>query len=123
PPAGSSPAARSSAPVTPPALDGGTAGAHGPAHGNAAFSYAPGARGEVLTVAVSCRGAGTVQVRIPVLHAGFPVACGAGKPAVTSHALALPAAHRAGTVRVTAPSGVTWAVTVGRDGPAEIPPA
>ncbi|CAL9441273.1 hypothetical protein [Streptomyces sp. enrichment culture] len=56
-------------------------------------------------------------------NAGFPVACGAGKPAVTSHALALPAAHRAGTVRVTAPSGVTWAVTVGRDGPAEIPPA
>ncbi|MBT3162033.1 hypothetical protein HTV80_02760 [Streptomyces sp. Vc74B-19] len=122
PAAAVSPAARQPAPVTPPPLDAGsgesTAGQHGPARGNAVFPYTAGTRGKALTVAVSCRGRGGVEVRLPVPHADFRLACGSGDSAVTYHQLALPAAHRAGSVRVTAPSGITWAVTVGRSDPA-----
>lgn len=119
--AGSSPAPRQSTPVTPPQL-GSTAGAHGPARGNAAFRYAAGARGEALTVAVSCQGDGTLRIRIPVLGAAFPVECGTGESDATGAGFDLPAAHRAGTVHVTAPPGVTWAVAVGRGESAETPP-
>ncbi|MEU0289698.1 hypothetical protein [Streptomyces sp. NPDC006147] len=127
PAAAGSPAARQPAPVTPPPLDAGdgesTAGRYGPAQGSAGFSYSAGTRGKALTVAVSCRGRGGVEVRLPVPHADFRLACASGEPAVTYHQLALPAAHRAGSVRVTAPSGVTWAVTVGRSDPAGEDPA
>ncbi|MET8897709.1 hypothetical protein [Streptomyces albogriseolus] len=119
--AGRSPAPRPSAPVAPPQLDS-TAGAHGPARGNAAFRYTAGARGEALTVTVSCQGSGTLRIRIPVLRAAFPVECGIGEADATGADFDLPAAHRAGTVHVTAPPGVTWAATVGRGESAEPPP-
>ncbi|WP_145827231.1 hypothetical protein [Streptomyces sp. T12] len=127
PAAAGSPAARQPAPVTPPPLDAGpggsTAGRYGPAHGSAGFSYPADTRGKALTVAVSCRGRGGVEVHLTVPQADFRLACASGEPAVTYHQFALPAAHRTGSVRVTAPSGVTWAVTVGRSDPAGEDPA
>ncbi|WPP31893.1 hypothetical protein [Streptomyces sp. CL7] len=108
--------------MTPPQL-GSTADAHGPARGNAAFRYAPGARGgEALTVAVSRQSDGTLRIRIPVLGAAFPVECGTGESDATGAGFDLPAAHRAETVHVTTPPGVTWAVAVGRGESAETPP-
>ncbi|MEV0963725.1 hypothetical protein AB0J25_14235 [Streptomyces sp. NPDC049910] len=122
----STPTARQTAGVTPPALDAGlgesTAGQHGATRGNAGFSYEAGPRHKALVVAVSCQGAGTLKVRLPVLRAEFPLECSAGEPAVTYNQLAMHAAHKAGTVEVTAPSGVTWAVTVGRGDIAEPDP-
>ncbi|MEU0651200.1 hypothetical protein ABZ485_02955 [Streptomyces albogriseolus] len=75
-----------------------------------------------MTVAVSCHGDGTLRIRIPVLGTAFPVECGPGESDATGAGFDLPAAHRAGTVHVTAPPGVTWAVAVGRGESAETPP-
>ncbi|WP_253195667.1 hypothetical protein [Streptomyces sp. JHA26] len=109
--------------VTPPALDleAGEvfAGRHGATRGNASFSYDAGPQGKALVVAVSCLGTGTIKVTVPVLGTDFPLECGTGEPAVTYNQLAVQAAHRAGTVTVTAPSTATWAITVGRGSTAE----
>ncbi|MFV0137963.1 hypothetical protein ACLGIH_33100 [Streptomyces sp. HMX87] len=117
------PTARQTAAVAPPALDPGlgesTAGQHGVTRGNANFPYRAGAQGKALIVAVSCQGTGTVKVEVPVLQTTFPLECSPGGPAVTYNQLALKAAHKAGTVKVTAPSTVIWAVIVGRGDPAE----
>ena len=88
--------------------------------GSASFSYEAGPQGKALIVAVSCLG--TVKVTVPVLGTDFPLECGTAEPAVTYNQLAMQAAHRAGTVTVTAPSTATWAITVGRGNTAEQEP-
>ncbi|MFJ9203027.1 hypothetical protein [Streptomyces flaveolus] len=112
--------------VTPPALDPEAgevfAGRHGETRGNASFSYNAGPQGKALIVAVSCLGTGTIKVMVPVLGTDFPLECGTAEPAVTYNQLATQAAHRAGTVTVTAPSTATWAITVGRGNTAEQEP-
>ena len=119
PAASSPPAARqTTAVVTPPALNPGsgevTAGQHGPAHGNARFSYDAGTPGKALIVEASCLGAGTIDVALPAVGAGFRHKCGTDEPLAAHNELGLEAARAPGTVKVTAPSTVTWAVTVGR---------
>ncbi|MEU9589385.1 hypothetical protein AB0D84_06565 [Streptomyces sp. NPDC048193] len=112
--------------VTPPELDPESgdivAGRRGATRGNASGSYGAGPPGKALVVAVSCTGTGTIDVAVPVLGTDFPLECGTGEPAVTHHQLAVEAAHRAGTVTVTAPSTATWAITVGRGNAAEQEP-
>ncbi|WP_318216629.1 hypothetical protein [Streptomyces sp. SCL15-6] len=113
--------------VTPPELDPESgevfAGRHGVTRGSASFSYEAGPQGKALIVAVSCLGStGTVKVTVPVLGTDFPLECGTAEPAVTYNQLAMQAAHRAGTVTVTAPSTATWAITVGRGNTAEQEP-
>ncbi|WP_238697614.1 hypothetical protein [Streptomyces sp. E2N166] len=109
--------------LMPPALDPGTgevvAGQQGETRGNASFSYDAGSRGKALIVAVSCRGPGTLKVSVPVLGTDFPLECSTAEPAVTYNQLAMSSAHKAGTVAVTAPSSVAWALTVGRGNAAE----
>ncbi|MEU3733919.1 hypothetical protein AB0E81_31680 [Streptomyces sp. NPDC033538] len=75
--------------------------------------------GDPPHLAVSCRGTGTIEVSVPVLGTSFPLECGTAEPAVTYNQLAMSSAHKAGTVAVTAPSSVTWALTVGRGNAAE----
>ncbi|MFI9150163.1 hypothetical protein [Streptomyces sp. NPDC053367] len=119
-PAGAATAGTAGQPVavTPPSLDGGTgetlAGRYGPARGGAAFSYDAGPGGEALVVAVSCRGTGEVTVDLPALAVHFSHTCSPDEPAVVQNEFALAGARRPGTVSVTAPSTVVWAVTVGR---------
>ncbi|MFC8870171.1 hypothetical protein ACFUAC_21385 [Streptomyces sp. NPDC057148] len=112
--------------LTPPKLDPAAgeviAGQHGETRGNASFSYDAGAQGKALIVAVSCLGMGTVKISVPVLGTDFPLECGTAEPAVTYNQLAMTAAHKAGTVQVTAPTNTTWAVTVGRGDAAEHEP-
>ncbi|MFI8952603.1 hypothetical protein ACIGO6_39800 [Streptomyces sp. NPDC053750] len=116
-------ASQHSATLTPPALDpeaGETiAGQRGETRGNASFSYNAGTTRKALIVAVSCQGTGTIKVGVPVLGTSFPLECSTEEPAVTYNQLVMNAAHKAGTVTVTAPSTVTWAVTVGRGNAAE----
>jgi hypothetical protein len=110
--------------VTPPSLDEGTgetlAGRYGPARGGAHFAYDAGPRGKALVVAVSCRGTGKVSVDLPALDVSVSQPCSPHETAVTHNEFALAAVGRPGTVSVTAPSTVEWAVTVGRgDEPVE----
>ncbi|MFE2354778.1 hypothetical protein [Streptomyces parvulus] len=113
--------------LVPPALDPEAgevvAGRRGAIHGNASFSYDAGSPEKALIVAVSCRGSGSVKVSVPVLGTEFPLECGGAEPAVTYNQLAMNAAHKAGTVTVTAPSTVTWSVTVGRGNAVEQEPS
>ncbi len=94
----------------------------GAPRGNASFSYNADPQGKALIIAVSCLGAGTIKVAVPVLGTDFPLECGTAEPAVMYNQLAMQAAHRAGTVTVTAPSTATWAITVGRGNTAEQEP-
>lgn len=119
--AGASPTQQASA-ATPPELDAGMgetlAGQRAATRGNASLEYSGGAKGKALIVAVSCKGDGSITVNVPVVKTSFPLECSVGEPAVTYNQLALSAADKPGTVSVTAPSTVTWAVTVGRGDPA-----
>jgi hypothetical protein len=117
---------RQNSTVKPPELDPESgevfAGRRGETRGNASFSYNASPQGKALIVAVSCLGPGTIEVAVPVLGTDFPLECGTAEPAVTYNQLAMQAAHRAGTVTVTAPSTATWAITVGRGNTAEQEP-
>ncbi|MEU9338685.1 hypothetical protein AB0D49_36970 [Streptomyces sp. NPDC048290] len=85
--------------------------------GNASVDYAGGEHGKALIVAVSCAGTGTIEVTLPVAEASFPLRCGHTEPATTYNQFTTPTTHRPGTVSVTAPKTVTWAVTIGRGEP------
>ncbi|MFJ8787599.1 hypothetical protein [Streptomyces sp. NPDC102462] len=120
-------AARRAGAVEPPELAAGLgetlAAERRATHGNASLAYSGGPRGRALVVAVSCRGRGSVSVSVPVLHVSFPQECGTTEPAVAYNEFALKNAYKPGTVSVTAPSAVTWAVTIGHVPPAhEEPP-
>ncbi|MEY9814230.1 hypothetical protein [Streptomyces albogriseolus] len=117
--AGVSPDPLPSDTVAPPRLDS-QAGTYGPARGSAVFSYdAAGSRDAYISFAFHCQGSGTLKVRVPVLHANFPIQCDRGQLPERGVDFAVPAARLAGTVHVTAPPGVTWAGAVGRGGPEE----
>ncbi|MBM4828752.1 MULTISPECIES: hypothetical protein [Actinomycetes] len=112
--AGVSPDPLPSDTVAPPRVDG-RADAYGPARDSAVFSYdAAGAREDSIRFSFRCQGSGTLKVRVPVLHANFPVQCDRGDLPERGVDFAVPAARLAGTVHVTAPPGVTWAGSVGR---------
>ena len=55
----------------------------------------------------------------------FPLKCDTDDPTPTYNEFALRAAYKPGTIAVTAPSSVIWAVSVGRGNPAadEVPEA
>ncbi|MFH8764925.1 hypothetical protein [Streptomyces althioticus] len=100
--------------MAPPRVDG-QAGTYGPARDSAVFSYdAAGAREDSIRFSFQCQGSGTLKVRVPVLHANFPIQCDRGDLPERGVDFAVPAARLAGTVHVTAPPGVTWAGSVGR---------
>ncbi|MEU0580518.1 hypothetical protein ABZ465_25175 [Streptomyces griseoincarnatus] len=118
--AGVSPDPLPSDTVAPPQLDS-QAGRYGPARGSAVFSYAAGVRDVPLRLSFRCQGSGTLKVRVPVLHANFPIQCDRGELPERGVDFVVPAARLAGTVHVTAPPGVTWAGAVGRGEPEEEP--
>lgn len=107
--------------VTAPELDSRDgevlAGRRGPARGDGGFSYRAGPAGKALVVAVTCQGRGTIDVALPAMDAGFRFECRTDEPTLTHNQLAVEDAREPGTVKVTAPSTVTWAVTVGRGDP------
>ncbi|WP_436998035.1 hypothetical protein [Streptomyces sp. enrichment culture] len=82
--------------------------------GSAGFSYAEGAAGDALIVAVRCRGAGTMNVAVSTVSVSFPVRCLAGETRTLYNQVGLSGAEKPGSVRVTAPPGVHWSMTIGR---------
>ncbi|WP_256923600.1 MULTISPECIES: hypothetical protein [unclassified Streptomyces] len=103
----------------PPELDGSErlAGQQPETRGNASFSYAKGAAGEALIVAVRCRGAGTVKVAVKTVNVSFPLECLEGETTTTYNQVGISGVEKPGTVSVTAPSGVHWSMTIGRGEP------
>jgi hypothetical protein len=103
----------------PPELDGSEhlAGQQPETRGNASFSYAKGAAGDALIVAVRCRGAGTMKVEVKAVNVSFPLECKAGETATTYNQIGVSGVEKPGTVSVTAPSGVHWSMTIGRGEP------
>ncbi|MEV5364657.1 hypothetical protein AB0L12_18100 [Streptomyces cellulosae] len=100
---------------------GNPVGTYGPARGSAVFDYAAGGRDLPVSVSFECQGTGTLQVRIPVLRAAFPVECDRGELIAKGGEFAVSTSHLAGTVHVSAPPGVTWAGAVGRAEPEKEP--
>ncbi|MGA5125487.1 hypothetical protein ACPCAG_19600 [Streptomyces pseudogriseolus] len=82
--------------------------------GSAGFSYAEGAAGDALIVAVRCRGAGTMNVAVSTVSVSFPVRCLAGETRTFYNQVGLSGAEKPGSVRVIAPPGVHWSMTIGR---------
>ncbi|MDT6985331.1 hypothetical protein ACFSUJ_33335 [Streptomyces lusitanus] len=82
--------------------------------GSASFSFAKGAAGDALIVAVRCRGAGTMNVAVRTVSVSFPVRCLAGGTRTLFNQVGLSGAEEPGSVSVTAPSGVHWSMTIGR---------
>lgn len=107
--------------VEPPDLDPDEtlAGRHPVTRGDATFAYTGGPKGKALVVAVSCRGRGSVTVDVLDMDSSFRQECEPDTPTVTHNHLEVPEASRPGTVSVGAPTGITWAVTIGRSDPVE----
>ncbi|MEU8696433.1 hypothetical protein AB0C61_01915 [Streptomyces sp. NPDC048680] len=81
-------------------------------HGNAELPFEAGIGAEPLAVQVNCQGKGTLKVFIEPLAVSFPLECAAGEVSSTYNELALKRARAEGSVRVSAPSGIRWALTV-----------
>ncbi|MDH6226667.1 hypothetical protein [Streptomyces sp. MJP52] len=85
--------------------------------GNGRVEYPAGPAGEDLAVALSCRGDGVIEVRLPGVGASFSEDCREDEVVPYEHRLGVDGAERAGTAVVEAPQAVRWTVTVQRREP------
>lgn len=67
-----------------------------------------------LSILVNCQGRGTLTVSVEPGGMSFPLECVEGEVSGTLNQLSLKRARDHGTVHVTAPPRVHWALTVGR---------
>ncbi|MET7609699.1 hypothetical protein ABZX97_01160 [Streptomyces seoulensis] len=88
--------------------------------GSAVRQFGKGKKGDALFVEVRCRGAGTLNVVVRPVRMSFPVECSAGKDNTVHNEMAVAGADGAGTVVLTAPPAVRWALTVGHEKPAPV---
>ncbi|WP_086805126.1 hypothetical protein [Streptomyces caniscabiei] len=75
--------------------------------------------GGALSVTVSCEGKGTIEVVLRPMGNSFPMECLDDEVTSISNEFAVDDAERAGTVSVTATSGVQWSLSMGRGEPTE----
>ncbi|UUU22921.1 hypothetical protein [Streptomyces sp. DSM 40750] len=83
------------------------------------FGKARKGDGEALAITVSCEGKGRIEVVLRPTDASFFMDCLEGEVTSIHNRFAVDGADRAGTVSVTAASGVRWSLSVGRGEPAE----
>ena len=83
------------------------------------FRAARKGEGGALTVTVSCEGKGTIEVVLRPMGNSFPMECLDDEVTSISNEFAVDDAERAGTVSVTATSGVQWSLSMGRGEPTE----
>lgn len=81
-------------------------------HGNAEMPFKGGIGADSLAIQVNCQGKGTIKVFIEPVGISFPLECVAGEVSSTYNELRLERARAEGSVRVSAPSGVRWALMV-----------
>ncbi|WP_244184393.1 hypothetical protein [Streptomyces cellostaticus] len=84
------------------------------ATGNRELDIRGGLKRGALTVDVNCQGKGQLTVMVKPVGLNFSLKCVDGKVTSTSNQLELKRTREHGTVSVTAPSRVRWALTVGR---------
>ncbi|MET7910242.1 hypothetical protein ACFYS7_31845 [Streptomyces avermitilis] len=84
------------------------------ARGNREIDIPGGIKAGALSISVNCQGRGTLTVLVKPVGMSFPLECVAGEVSSTYNELHLKTARGRGTVYVTAPSPVRWALTVGR---------
>jgi hypothetical protein len=84
------------------------------ARGNREIDIPGGIKAGALSVSVNCQGQGTLTVSVKPVGLSFPLECVAGEVSSTYNELHLKTARGRGTVSVTAPSPVRWALTVGQ---------
>ncbi|WP_245703127.1 hypothetical protein [Streptomyces lushanensis] len=113
PPTGAGAAGAGSVSEAPPPLRGGeillTAKSR---RGNAALPLARKIGDGLLGAQVNCRGTGTLSVSVEPVGLSFSLDCVAQEVRGTSNEIDLKRTPAEGTVRITAPSAVTWALTV-----------
>jgi hypothetical protein len=67
-----------------------------------------------LSILVNCQGDGTLTVSVKPVGLSFPLTCVKEETSSIMNEMDLPSPRSHGTVTVTAPSGVRWALTVGQ---------
>lgn len=82
--------------------------------GNREMDIKGGLKAGPLSVMVNCQGEGELTVRVEPAGLRFPLKCVAGEVSSTYNQLNLKHTRTRGTVNVTAPPSVRWAITVGR---------
>lgn len=83
------------------------------ASGNRELEVKGGLKSGPLAVLVNCKGKGELTVEVKPVGLNFPLKCVAGEVSSTYNQLNLKNTREQGTVSVTAPSTVRWAITVG----------
>jgi hypothetical protein len=83
-------------------------------HGNREIEIRGGIKPGALSILVNCQGKGTLTVSVKPVGLSFPLECVEGEVSSTLNQLDLKRSREQGTVTVTAPSRVRWALTVGR---------
>ena len=84
------------------------------ATGNREMEMKGGLRSGPLAVAVNCRGEGELAVTVEPVGLSFSLRCVAGRTSSAYNQLDLKRSRARGTVSVSAPSTVRWAIAVGR---------
>ncbi|MGW3915071.1 hypothetical protein ACWEBX_26600 [Streptomyces sp. NPDC005070] len=84
------------------------------AHGNQELEIRGGIKAGPLSILVNCQGDGTVKVSVQALGLSFSLECADGEVSSTLNKIDLERPRGYGTVNVTAPSNVRWAVTIGQ---------
>lgn len=82
--------------------------------GNREVALRGGIPAGTLSILVNCQGRGTLTVSGEPVGMSFPLECVEGEVSGTLNQLSQKRARDHGTVHVAAPSGVRWALTVGR---------
>ncbi|MET8454056.1 hypothetical protein [Streptomyces sp. NPDC005209] len=83
------------------------------ASGNRELEIKGGLKSGALSVLVNCQGKGELTVSVKPVGMSFPLKCVDGEVSSTYNQLDLKRARTQGTVSVTAPTSVRWAITVG----------
>lgn len=84
------------------------------AHGNQELEIPGGIKAGPLAILVNCQGEGTLTVSVKPVGLSFPLECVNGEVSSTFNQLNLKKSRTYGTVDVTAPSHVRWALSVGQ---------
>ncbi|MGY0020972.1 hypothetical protein ACVHNB_18535 [Streptomyces sp. YJ-C3] len=91
----------------------------GETRGGRIFAFPGGEKGNALVVAVRRKGKGEMKVDLEPLRSTFSFACVDGEVRTTYNQLDVSGAEKNGTVSVSAPSTMTWSMTIGRGEPAQ----
>ncbi|MEW2133233.1 hypothetical protein [Streptomyces sp. NPDC005435] len=84
--------------------------------GSAAYSIPGGIKaGRTLAVAINCRGAGRMSVKVSPADVSFPLACEKGKVIPTLNEIPMSESGEVGTLQVTAGRHLSWSFAVGWD--------